>query len=70
MIDFILDDTFVGSPLEIKKQKELKKCSFCNKEYFSRGANDPGFCRECEEKGVPEQASSIIDPTSGILLVR
>ena len=28
---------------------ETLTCKICGKEYVSRGKNDPGYCRECEE---------------------
>ena len=28
---------------------ETLTCTICGREYPSRGKNDPGYCRECEE---------------------
>ena len=40
-------------PIVIFGPGEILTCKVCGKEYVSRGKNDPGICRECEEANRP-----------------
>ena len=51
-----------SEPIYVHAYSETLVCRICGEKYFSRGKNDPGICRKCEQE---QNATLIGGPFDG-----